>query len=1674
MDSLVLSPQRAFCHSHLTSLTSLQNFPGARAPSPSLLAFPRDLLRYHFVVRKRNSPPPIVKPAVKLEVQPQTLASDPVLPRLYVPPTQSVGSCWEIVSWMNSMDERQEKLPSSRSLRLELPIESSLKSTFAGGLVAEELDNKECEGIRRVEVPWTCEYRTSLPMSDPHSLASFTAGSRATTPTPTAMRAVWRALTARWCAGLHLILIALLTVYGSRPCPSARHSLLRITPSDLLYAYSPSHSTRPTSSLLQLTIKHNQSSDSWPKTPSYNINHIFCQERCFKQPAPCQSLVERRLSFISSIPNSKAPRLATLPFLQALNLPASTSTPTPIIHNSHVSRPKELDHQFEIRRLYRPMPPKGCRYRGMEIRAPTRHSFRTHSALIFDRKDLFVEFPEQAVTILGASGHWGRSECTSVLYLGHPQGQPPYFALVASMPAFDSYSIFNGDEFVDGLNGQLRGLVADVCVLSRWPGLKQLNSDGEIPQGAVHAFEVLRSVDTSLRDSSSTDTTGLIIRIKVDFPTVDQTTSPSSTVLKRLSDIDALATKALTSLTLHCVLVKPPVYKPGAPPITSATFRASLDAFPILDNTRLENVHLALTFTRNDESPTSLPSVSTRLTLAGRLSLGVFNAEKPWVSDGTLTIDTGDFAELTVERANGEHNIAQLGTVKITDVKLNIRWTFGQPSVSLNAKLTCEVKIGERALGGVVSFQGMRPSYLAFGCSEPLQVGELFRAFVASSLPKDFINLTLSKVDFCYSWHAEPVVVEKQRRVEPGLTASAQVDLFGMVFNASVTFVPSGKEKGIEASAKLERPIDLSIVALYEKGKVRSTSPSTVASPSSVWTLVFDNTTIRYGERSAGDKQACLKVDVDVQSPVVSGGHHRVNLEIFKVKDRTHVHLNGVSLTGIVSVISDALLLDKIRELTRADPCKEIDIPLRDILEMTYWPKIEFSENQPKQEPGKPRRCAFDVSIIWSIRVLKEKVFNIDVDFFPPSDPLVMNVPKRWEDLWEEIRSALAKSLDRLAKHLLDNVDKFSEILAFLAARYYAEKWMKQALRAWLCRHSNASVPKPESEEPETVPSNPKPASSQSPERSENYEELVRIISVILEDLVVSPARKTKVNIEREAIGYAQVAAQPSRKRTAARPTLSFEPLDHPSKSLRITGRDREIGKLASREQSAAYIQQIMAHQPNRWFVRSALISGRYIQLLHFDRSGGQITRFIDYHERPDLFLHLIVGLCSADEADVGFDKSIEWTINESGRKASGRLRTCGPDKVQWYPLVSVEPIIHQIGIRGRATTCWVVYDPDNPEERLLVKDSWNAEGRTLEHVHFDNAKDIIGLAKKISDEGVRITVEEFRCSSTHGQDLFGNRENTRILFKAYGPRLREFRSALQLLLAIRDIIAAHARLLTKGILHRDVSENNMLLGIPTNDLADGYRGVLIDLGVALDLINADATLTKEARTGSRFHQSCLILEFLTEESIGDAPAHDYLDDLEGFFFVMCGMFFQKAPDGSDLPPDHRARLVVKGWDSESAADALRSKAILFDSARRQKDIASLLVQDTWRIPCQKLFDGYRQWVCRIQEEKALLLPPPSTPPTAPVEQPRFAEQEDGSHPFQLSVFSPLYAHIQTHYRDIVGLFNDAVTALMASQPPQLPSYEPWFPGPATISIPPTRHLRNHRSGSRADSSLIS
>lgn len=162
-------------------------------------------------------------------------------------------------------------------------------------------------------------------------------------------------------------------------------------------------------------------------------------------------------------------------------------------------------------------------------------------------------------------------------------------------------------------------------------------------------------------------------------------------------------------------------------------------------------------------------------------------------------------------------------------------------------------------------------------------------------------------------------------------------------------------------------------------------------------------------------------------------------------------------------------------------------------------------------------------------------------------------------------------------------------------------------------------------------------------------------------------------------------------------------------------------------------------------------------------------------------------------------------------------------------------------------------------------------------------------------------------------------------------------------------------------------------------------------------------------------------MDFSTNLTKDAAPPHDYLDDLESFFYLICFLFLLFYFDGSERPWDDEALAVVEGWDSEDPKEALLTKTVIFSSTRRQRDIAIERIADTWGEECATLFEDYLEWVKGIQEQKAQLL-----------RENRKHKRKTGE-PLgdeTKSVFSTLFADAPRHYDEVLGLFNTAIDSL--------------------------------------------
>ncbi|KAK0747284.1 kinase-like domain-containing protein [Apiosordaria backusii] len=119
------------------------------------------------------------------------------------------------------------------------------------------------------------------------------------------------------------------------------------------------------------------------------------------------------------------------------------------------------------------------------------------------------------------------------------------------------------------------------------------------------------------------------------------------------------------------------------------------------------------------------------------------------------------------------------------------------------------------------------------------------------------------------------------------------------------------------------------------------------------------------------------------------------------------------------------------------------------------------------------------------------------------------------------------------------------------------------------------------------------------------------------------------------------------------------------------------------------------------------------------------------------------------------------------------------------------------------------------------------------------------------------------------------NRVHRRVILRDYGKPIYEASSPSALLAALKGCIDGHESLHRAGILHRDISVNNLMIN--EHDDNPSWDSFLIDLDLAIRE-KRDSTPGAREKTGTRAFMA--IGALLGEQ-------HSFMHDLESFFWVL-------------------------------------------------------------------------------------------------------------------------------------------------------------------------------------------
>ncbi|POW02427.1 hypothetical protein PSTT_11774 [Puccinia striiformis] len=334
----------------------------------------------------------------------------------------------------------------------------------------------------------------------------------------------------------------------------------------------------------------------------------------------------------------------------------------------------------------------------------------------------------------------------------------------------------------------------------------------------------------------------------------------------------------------------------------------------------------------------------------------------------------------------------------------------------------------------------------------------------------------------------------------------------------------------------------------------------------------------------------------------------------------------------------------------------------------------------------------------------------------------------------------------------------------------------------------------------------------------------------------------------------------------------------------------------------ARYVNQVFVAQPTRSYVIGLTFCGTSMRLWQFDRSGAIGSESFDIKKDEDnfsKFLTIILFLLTSNKQVLGFDPSfIDIPGQASTNTGESQMIQIGTEPNR-QELIIDRLLFRAQSICGRGTTCWQAHLSGDELTKFVVKDSWQPDHREVEgdmlrevteknirHMARYHHHEQVKVAEQIVDvesyvrAGIAFTNgEKFRTTdqsvnSTHSYD-FTNRFHRRLILKDVGESIRTVDSPVRLLEALEGCIKGHQELLGLGYLHRDISLANLMINTQNDPERKSF---LIDLDVAIRYPSPNDQ-ARATRTGTKV--------FMSINLLAGKDAHNFVDDLESFFWVL-------------------------------------------------------------------------------------------------------------------------------------------------------------------------------------------
>ncbi|KAM0360990.1 hypothetical protein ACHAPK_011824, partial [Fusarium culmorum] len=396
------------------------------------------------------------------------------------------------------------------------------------------------------------------------------------------------------------------------------------------------------------------------------------------------------------------------------------------------------------------------------------------------------------------------------------------------------------------------------------------------------------------------------------------------------------------------------------------------------------------------------------------------------------------------------------------------------------------------------------------------------------------------------------------------------------------------------------------------------------------------------------------------------------------------------------------------------------------------------------------------------------------------------------------------------------------------------------------------------------------------------------------------------------------------------------------------------------------YAREVLAAQNDRRFVLGFTICGSLMRVWAFDRLGGIASEQFDINKDGRQFVSTILGFLWMNEEQLGFDPTIMTAngvrfieVNRNGSTEriiidkvmqrapciAGRATTCWKAHPEGQPetplvikdswqylerdeegellrevtakgVVNVARYYHHETVqiheedddirnnvrRGLDITQAANYRPERPMRRNNVASGASREDRGR-----------VGVSRKRSSSQIRAPLPSSKrscsVSSAKAASIVPNRVHRRLIVRDYGMPIYKASSQSALLTAFERCIEGHESLYQAGLLHRDISINNLMIN--EDDDNPSWPAFVIDLDLAIKE-SREAASGAKGKTGTRAFMA--IGALLGEQ-------HSFMHDLESFFWVLFWICIHYDGQGKETGPTE-----FECWNYESDNKLVRSK----------------------------------------------------------------------------------------------------------------------------------------------------